>query len=137
MGGLWSAIGWFAVGMTLLAGSTIAAGASPAGWSLDRVAGPLVIGWVVLAILASATHLVPAVGPGDQSAHARQRAILGGAAGVRLIVLDVGVVGLSTGVLLDRPEAVAAGTLLISAGLAISIALFVRAIAVGLEPRRS
>jgi hypothetical protein len=51
------------VGMTILASRAIVAGADAAGWSLEPVVGPLVVGWVGLAIVASATHLVPAVGP--------------------------------------------------------------------------
>jgi nitrite reductase (NO-forming) len=107
IGGLASSITWFMVGTTILAGRAIAGGDDPSAWALEPVVGPLVAGWVGLAIVASATHLVPAVGPGDHAAHARQRALLGLAAEGRLLGLNIGVAGISVGRALDRSDAAA------------------------------
>ena len=57
--------------------AAFAIGLTPSGWSTPLVGAALVIGWVVQVLIASWTHLVPAIGPGDQAAHARQRAVLG------------------------------------------------------------
>jgi hypothetical protein len=97
IGGLVSAIVWFEIGMAVAAGQVVVFGADPASWSVEAAAGPLIMGWVGLAIVASATHLLPAVGPGDPSVHARQRQILGRAATVRLAVLNGGVAALAIG----------------------------------------
>jgi hypothetical protein len=61
--------------------------------------GPIVFGWIGLAIVASGSHLVPAIGPGDPPAHARQRATLGRAASLRLGLIDMGVAATSVGLM--------------------------------------
>jgi hypothetical protein len=111
-GGLVSAIVWLVVGMAIAVGRTLAFGADPVLWSADAIVGPLVVGWAGAAVLASATHLVPAVGPGDPAIHARQRAILGLAAGTRLTMLDLAVAALSVGLPLGHTAVTAVGALL-------------------------
>ena len=50
-----------------------------------------------LALLASATHLVPSVGPGGPAAHAAQRALLGRGGAARLVAAVTGIGALAVG----------------------------------------
>ena len=136
MGGLVSAIAWFEVGMLIAAGRVLAFGAAPASWSIDTIAGPFIAGWIGLAVVASATHLVPAIGPGDSSAHARQRQILGRVAILRLSAWNIGTASLSLGLLAHMPTAAGVGITLIAVGLGATAVLLGSAVVVGLHGRR-
>jgi hypothetical protein len=131
VGGLVSAVAWFVVGISIATLGIFAHGADPAAWRMDLLAAPLVAGWVGLAVIASASHLLPAVGPGDQAAHARQRRILGRAASPRLVVLDAGVSALLLGVLLDQEPLMLAGAIGAGMGFAGTAALIAASIAIG------
>lgn len=133
MVGLISAVAWFEVGIAVLAGRVLVFGAAPEGWSIEAVVAPLVAGWVGSAVLASATHLLPAVGPGDPVAHRRQRALLGRAPVLRLAALDVGVAALSLGIPLGAPALVAGGGILAGTALVVTATLLVRAIMLGVR----
>ena len=136
MGGLVSAIVWFDVGMLIAAGRVLTFGAAPASWSIDTIAGPFIAGWIGLAVVASATHLVPAIGPGDPSAHARQRQILGRVANLRLTVWNIGTASLSLGLLAHMPTAAGVGITLIAVGLGATAVLLGSAVVVGLHGRK-
>lgn len=131
MGGLVSAIAWLEIGVGVAAGRVLVFGADPIGWSVEAVTGPLIVGWIGLAIVASATHLVPAIGPGDQAAHARQRQLLGRVPVLRLAAIDAGTVALSVGIPFRSEALVATGVMLVAAGLGATAVLLVRAIGVG------
>jgi nitrite reductase (NO-forming) len=88
---LLAAPGWFAVAVAVAAGRVLWLGAAPAAWSMELVAAPLVLGWLAQTLVGAWTHLVPAIGPGDQAAHALQRRTLGRAATARWALLNVGV----------------------------------------------
>ncbi len=133
MVGLSSAIAWFEVGIAVAAGRVLAWGADPASWSVDVVAGPLILGWAGLAVLASATHLVPAIGPGDAATHGRQRALLGRAATARLLALDLGIAALSLGVPLRSDPLVAVGALATAGGFLSTATLLAGAVVAGLR----
>ncbi|HEX5466302.1 MAG TPA: hypothetical protein VFW92_06470 [Candidatus Limnocylindrales bacterium] len=90
-GQLLGAIGWYAAAQALAGGRALVIGARPDAWRLEDVAGPLVLGWVVGAILGAWTHLLPAVGPGDGPAHAAQRRRLATGATIRLAGFQLGV----------------------------------------------
>jgi hypothetical protein len=137
MGGLLSAIAWFEIGTLIAALRLIVAGADPMAASATAVLGPLVPGWVGLAILASATHLVPAVGPGDPAAHARQRRLLGRFAEVRLLGADVGIAALTLGIPLAIDALIVPGMLLTAASLGGTTLLLVAAVADGLRSARA
>jgi hypothetical protein len=137
MGGLLSAIAWFGIGTLIAALRLIVAGADPIAASATAVLGPLVPGWVGLAILASATHLVPAVGPGDPTAHARQRRLLGRFAEVRLLAADVGIAALTLGIPLAIDALIVPGMLLTAASLGGTTVLLVAAVADGLRSARA
>ena len=132
IGALVAAIGWFVVGIGIAVGRVLGAGASPAAFSIETVGAPLVAGWIGLAIVGSATHLLPAVGPGDPAAHGRQRRLLGQLAGTRLAVVNGGVAGLAIGWPLHVDGLVVGGAVLLAVGLGATAALLVRAIALGI-----
>lgn len=134
MGGLVAAIAWFVVGIVIAAWRLLAFGADPAGWAPDAILGPLVVGWVGLTLVASATHLIPAVGPGDQAAHARQRVILGRAATVRLIAANAGALGLLIGLPLHQGFVSSVGLVLSAIGLGGTALLIGTAVWIGLRP---
>ena len=126
--------GWYAAGIGIAAGRVVAYGAVPAGWSVDVVAAPLVLGFVLQVLAGSWTHLLPAVGPGDQRLHARQRTILAAWAEARFLGLNAGVAGLAVGLPAGTPALVAAGSLATAVVLLADLALFGRAMAVRLDP---
>ncbi len=68
------------------------------GWDRCRPPGtsgcsssPLVAGWIGQVLVGAWTHLVPAIGPGDQARHAVQRRWLGRAATSRWLAWNAGV----------------------------------------------
>jgi nitrite reductase (NO-forming) len=135
MGGLISAMAWFEVGIAVLAGRVLGFGASPEAWSIETVIAPLVAGWAGTAVLASATHLLPAIGPGDPTSHGRQRGLLGRAAVARLAAHDLGVAALSLGIPLGVPILVAGGGVLTGTALISTAALIGRAVTIGVRTR--
>jgi nitrite reductase (NO-forming) len=136
MTGLVSAIAWFEVGIAIAAGRVLASGTDPGGWSVDVVIAPLVVGWAGIAVLASASHLIPAIGPGDPAAHARQRALLGRVAEGRLVALDVGVAALAVGVPLGVVPLVAVGALVAAGGFVPTALALAGAVLVGVRGSR-
>jgi nitrite reductase (NO-forming) len=135
--GLAGAIAWFDIGVVVAAGRALAFGASPVAWSTGLVAAPLAAGWAATAVLASATHLLPAVGPGGPLDHARQRALLGRAAFLRLLLLATGTALLAVGLAFELGGATVAGAALFAAGLVGTAVLLVAAAAIGVRGRRS
>lgn len=81
---------WLGTGFAVAAGRVLAFGADPAGWSVDVLLGPLLIGGVVQVLVGAISHLVPAIGPGDPIRHGARRVILGRAGALRLAALNVG-----------------------------------------------
>jgi hypothetical protein len=118
-----AAVGWFALAVSLAASRVLIAGATPAGWSLVDVAAPLALGWVVQALVASWSHLLPSIGPGDPPAHARQRRLLGRVASARMLGLNLGTAFLAVGLPADLPGASIVGVLLVGASVGTSLAL--------------
>lgn len=137
MGGLVSAIAWFEVGALLATLRLLVAGADPVAASATILLGPLVPGWAGLAVLASASHIVPAIGPGDPAAHARQRRLLGQAGGTRLVGANLGIAALAVGIPLAHHELVVSGLLLAAVSLAVTAALLVVATIDGLRSARA
>lgn len=132
IGGLWSAMAWFVTGMVILGTRAVVLGVAPSGWTVDVFVAPLAMGWIGLAFLASATHLVAAVGPGDSAAHARQRHILGTAAAMRLIAANGGVAAISMGLPLGTYGLVMAGLALVGLAFGATAILLVGAVRIGL-----
>lgn len=133
IGGLVSAIIWLEIGIAVAAARVVTFGADPAGWQIEASAGPLVIGWVGLAIVASATHLLPAIGPGNPAVHARQRRLLGRAATARLAVLNAGVVALAVGLPGGLDPLVTGGAVLVALGLGTTALVLGAAVRMGVR----
>ncbi len=133
MGSLTSAIAWFEVGMFIATGRVLVGGAAPTSWSIEAIGGPLGAGWIGLAIVGAATHLLPAVGPGDPLAHGRQRRLLGRFAAARLAAANVGVAGLAIGLPLRIDPVSAGGAGLLAVVSASTAALVAAALRLGLE----
>ena len=137
MGGLVSAIAWFGLGLTLAAGRILVAGADPT-IGTEVLVAPFTAGWMGLALLASATHLVPSVGPGGPHAHTDQRRLLGRGGAARLAIADLGIAALVAGATLGLPTLEAAGVLLAAVALLATTALIAVAVARGIaDARRS
>lgn len=131
IGGLVSAITWFELGIAVAVGRVLVEGSAPASWAVDAAGGPLVAGWLGLAVLGSATHLLPAVGPGDSAAHRRQRHRLGRYATIRLAVANAGVAALTLGLAFRIDLLVIAGAALAACGLLATAGLIAGAIGDG------
>ncbi len=82
-------------------------GPTAEAWDVRLLAVPLVAGWIGQVLVGSWTHLVPAIGPGDQARHAVQRRWLGRVATSRWLLWNGGV-ALATVGLLAGWDAVAA-----------------------------
>jgi nitrite reductase (NO-forming) len=133
IGGLVSAMTWFVTGMAILGARAAVFGLAPSRWAVDVITGPLVVGWIGLAFLASATHLVPAVGPGGSATHARQRHILGIWAAMRLITANGGVAAISMGLPLGISGLATAGVVLVGLPFAATAIFLARAVWIGLR----
>lgn len=120
-----AAAGWFAVTVVIAAGRAFVLGADPAGWRIDLFAAPLVLGWVAQVLVGSWTHVLPAIGPGDQARHARQRAVLGISAVPRLLAWNGGVAILAIGLPLGATPLVAGGAVIAGSAVLSALVLFV------------
>jgi hypothetical protein len=128
--GLVAGVAWYGFGITLATARLVAfaLGLAPDGWSTPLVAAPLVVGWVVQVLVASGTHLLPSIGPGDPAAHARQRALLGRVAGPRLLALNLGVLLLAIGWPLAIGELATVGLGLVCVAVGVSVVLGILAV---------
>ena len=121
--GLVAAVGWFAVAVGLAAGRILLLGAVPAAWRIEDVVAPLAVGWVLQALVAAWSHLLPSIGPGGPPEHARQRRLLGRATRARLGAINLGTALLAIGIPTGGGPLVAAGAALAAVGLTTSLAL--------------
>jgi hypothetical protein len=138
IGGLVSAIAWYELGMLAACGRLILAGADPGSATATILVGPLVLGWVGITVIASATHLVPAIGPGDSTAHAAQRVLLGRGATARLVAADSAVALLTVGLWPGSPSWLAEiGIVLAGGAFGATILLLVAAIVAGIRAARA
>lgn len=133
---------WLGLGVAVAAGRVLAFGASPAGWSVAVIVGPLLIGGVVQILVGAATHLLPAIGPGDPLRHGLQRRVLGRLARLRLIALNTGAalvtLGFGPAAGIGGPggsDFVAAGLATAAAGVGLSLVLLI--VAAGPVGRRT
>jgi len=114
---LLAAPAWLLVTVVIAAGRIIWLGATPAAWSIGLIALPLVGGWIGQVLIGSWTHLVPAMGPGDQVAHAVQRQWLGRLTRSRWLAWNGGVALATAGALAGE------NTLTLAGGATLGIAL--------------
>jgi nitrite reductase (NO-forming) len=127
---------WFLLASGIAAGRVLSYGASPASWSIELLAAPLALGWLVQVLLGSWTHLVPAIGPGDRAQHARDRVVLGRWAAPRVVALNAGTGAITLGVATGTGLAFAAGAALSGAAVAGALVLLVVAAVRRGVPRR-
>ncbi len=80
---------WFAIGVGAAASGAVIHGASASAWSLPVVGVPLVVGGLLQALVASATHLVPTLRGATPGARSR----LGRAARLRVVAWQVATAG--------------------------------------------
>ena len=128
---LLAAPGWFLVAVLLAAARILWLGAVPAAWSLDSIAAPLAVGWVVQALIGAWSQLLPAIGPGDFAAHARQRTVLGRAATGRLVALNIGVALVLFGGMINWVWLAEIGVVLGGFAVAAALAILVDALRTG------
>jgi nitrite reductase (NO-forming) len=120
---LLAAPAWLLVAVAIGAGRIVWLGPTPAAWSVGLIAIPLVAGGIGQVLVGAWTHLVPAIGPGDQQAHAVQRRWLGKAALPRLLAWNTGVILATTGTLASAEALVAAGGVLLGGALLAGLVL--------------
>ena len=127
---LLAAPAWFLVAVGVATGPILVSGAAPSSWSIAALAGPLVIGWIAQVMVGSWTHLVPAIGPGDQAVHARQRRRLGWAATPRLAAWNGGLALVVVGVATGSAGIGTIGAAAVAVGLVVALGLLVASVAV-------
>lgn len=128
---LLAAPAWLLVAVALAAGRILWLGAVPGAWSLGSIAAPLGVGWVVQALIGAWSQLLPAIGPGEMAAHARQRTGLGRAAIGRLVALNLGVALVMVGGAIAWTTPIVIGLGLIGGTILASVAIFVDAMLTG------
>lgn len=126
---------WLLVALAIGAGRILWLGATPVAWTVDSLVVPLVAGFMGQVLVGAWTHLVPAIGPGDQAAHAAQRRWLGRAATPRWLAWNAGVALAAIGVPTANDAMTVAGALLL--GVALLAGLGLLAASVTLSPWRA
>jgi hypothetical protein len=129
--GLLAGVAWFVVGVAAAAALLITRGPTADAWSTALVGAPLAIGWAAQALMASWTHLLPAIGPGGQVEHARQRVVLGRVATARLAALNGGVAVLAIAWPAGNSGLATVGAALAAAAVATSVVLLAAALRAG------
>ena len=120
---LLAAAAWFFLATAIAAGRVLWFGASPVAWSVAVIAVPFVLGWTTQVLIGSWTHIVPAIGPGDQPAHAAQRRRLGWAGAVRVVAWNISVALLTLGVPAGTTPLIAIGAIGVTACLVTALVL--------------
>jgi len=126
-GGLLAGVGWFAAGSSaasiLVLARVLGLTSDALAWQSAFVGAPLAIGWVAQVLIASWTHLLPAIGPGTPVDHAVRRAVLGRGARARLVALNLGVALVAVGWPLGLEPVAALGMTLVAAVVVSSVGL--------------
>ncbi|MGZ8438597.1 MAG: hypothetical protein ACXWXR_08665 [Candidatus Limnocylindrales bacterium] len=131
-----TAPGWLVVTVVIAAGRVLWLGPTAEAWDIRLPAVPLVAGWIGQVLVGAWTHLVPAIGPGDQARHALQRQWLGHAATSRWLAWNGGVVLAMAGLLADADLLTALGGVALAVALATALGLLAASAVAG-RPRRS
>jgi nitrite reductase (NO-forming) len=128
-----AAMGWFGVATATLLVGIVRDGVAVPGWSLGPLAVPVIGGWVGQVLVAAWSYLLPAIGPGDMPAKARQRDLLAWWGTARVIGWNGGLLLLWPGLALGAWPLIAPGLLLFApAGLA-ALLVLARALLVGVR----
>ena len=114
---------WFLIATSIAAWRILESGATPGAWSVVAVGVPLVLGWTAQVLIGAWTHLVPAIGPGLQVAHAAQRRRLGRWGTVRVLSWNGGVAILTVGLLAGLDAVAVIGAVVLGGCLAVALGL--------------
>lgn len=125
---LLASVGWFAVGALIAGAVVVQWGATMRGWDSALLVGPIALGWAAQALVGAWSHLVPSIGPGSPEVHARQRALLGRGATVRVLAAQLGVALVSLGVPMGEGRLVEVGLVVLGACGATAVALIAAAL---------
>jgi nitrite reductase (NO-forming) len=125
---------WLVVSVMIATEPILLAGATPSAWSVGPVAAPLAVGWVAQVLIGSWSHLLPAIGPGDQAVHARQRRRLGTAAVPRWVMWNGGLALVVFGGAGGSDTAGAFGTVAVAGSLFVALGLLLASIVVDTRP---
>lgn len=127
---LLSAPVWFLAAVVFATVPILRSGATPSAWSLAPLAAPLVVGWIAQVLVGSWTHLVPAIGPGDQAVHARQRRRLGWGAIPRWVAWNGGLALVVVGGVIENTAIGAIGATAVAGSLVVALGLLVASIVI-------
>jgi hypothetical protein len=108
---------WLLVAVAIGSCRILWLGVLPEAWSVAPIVVPLVGGGIGQVLVGSFTHLVPAIGPGDQAAHAIQRRWLGRWSTTRWLSGNVGVAVATAGTVFSATPLLAAGGMLVGSAL--------------------
>lgn len=122
---LLAAPAWLLVALAIGVGRILWLGATPAAWSIGQLAVPLVAGAIGQVLVGAWTHLVPAIGPGNQAVHAIQRRWLGRGYAPRWLAWNGGVALGTIGLLTGNSGLSAAGGAAFGAALVSALGLLV------------
>ena len=114
---------WFLVATSIAVWRVLEFGAVPGAWSVAAIGVPLVLGWTAQVIIGAWTQLVPAIGPGDQFAHAAQRRRLGRWGTVRVLAWNGAVAILTVGLLAELDVIAGIGAGVLGACLVVALGL--------------
>ena len=131
-----AAPGWLVMTVVIAAGRVLWLGPTAEAWDIRLLVVPLVAGWIGQVLVGAWTHLVPAIGPGDQARHAVQRQWLGRAATSRWLLWNGGVVLGTAGLLVGANLLAALGGVALAVALGTALGLLA-ALAVAGHPSRS
>jgi hypothetical protein len=129
--GLLAGVAWFVTGVIVATLLLLAHGTTAEAWSTPMLGAPLALGWIAQVLMASWTHLLPSIGPGGPAEHARQRAVLGRLATVRLIGINGGTALLAIGWPMGIAWVVAGGVALSVSAVLATVVLTVLALHAG------
>lgn len=129
---LLSAPVWFLITVVVATGPILQFGAIPSAWSVGHAAAPLAVGWIAQVLVGSLTHLLPAIGPGDQAAHARQRRRLGSGATQRWLAWNGGLALVVAGTVTGHGVIGAIGAAAVAGSLVLTLGLLLTSLVVDL-----
>jgi nitrite reductase (NO-forming) len=123
-----AAMTWFVATMATALVGVVRDGIAVPGWSLSAMAVPLIGGWAMQVLVGAWGHLLPAVGPGDMEAKARQRDLLARWGRLRVVAWNGGLLLLWPGFGLGMPVLIAAGAVFFGAAALTAIGLLAAAL---------
>jgi nitrite reductase (NO-forming) len=119
---------WFVLTVGAALAGLIRDGVAVPGWTLGALVVPLIGGWAMQELVGAWGHLLPAVGPADMAAKARQRSVLSRWGLARVAAWNIGLALLWPGLGLAIAPLTAIGAILFGAAALASLGLLARAL---------